>query len=151
MTDHSIAHGTFVIERDYPHPAAKVFAAFAMLELKQHWFGGEESAADLREFDFRVGGRELRKGRMPDGGEYTFDVTYQDIVADNRIVYTYDMHIGGRRISVSLAVIELKPTRAGTHLTVTEYGAFLDGLDTVDKREGGTKWLLDKLGEWLAA
>jgi hypothetical protein len=47
------------VERDYPHQAAKVFAAFAVLELKQHWFGGEESAADLREFDFRVGGREL--------------------------------------------------------------------------------------------
>jgi uncharacterized protein YndB with AHSA1/START domain len=29
MTKRSTTHATFVIEREYPHPPAKVFAAFA--------------------------------------------------------------------------------------------------------------------------
>ena len=30
MTKRTATHATFVIERDYPHPPAKVFAAFAV-------------------------------------------------------------------------------------------------------------------------
>ena len=39
----------------------------------------------------------------------------------------------------------------GTKLTLTEHGAFLDGLDSVASREGGTASLLDKLGQQLGA
>lgn len=42
----------------------------------------------------------------------TFDAVYHDVVADERIVYAYEMHLDDRKISVSLATLELKP--AGT-------------------------------------
>jgi uncharacterized protein YndB with AHSA1/START domain len=132
MSDHSVAHGTFVLERDYPHPVGKVFAAWSDKDKKQRWFGGgnEPMPADLV-FEFRPGGRESRSGSLPDGKSYNFDVIYQDIVPDSRILYSYDMHMDGRRISVSLAAVEFTPTAAGTHLKMTEYGLFLDGLDTM--------------------
>jgi uncharacterized protein YndB with AHSA1/START domain len=70
-------------------------------------------------------------------------------VPDERIVYTYEMHLDDQRISVSLGTVELKPAEAGTRLVYTEQGAFLDGLDTPAQRKQGTEALLDALGEEL--
>ena len=35
------------------------------------------------------------------------DTTYQDIVPEERIVLAYTMAVGGRRISASLATVEI--------------------------------------------
>jgi uncharacterized protein YndB with AHSA1/START domain len=147
MTERSITHGTFVITRNYPASPARVFNAWADPQIKKRWFGAGED--NMGEFDFRVGGREFSSGKGPDGGDYTFSVLYQDIVPDNRIVYTYEMTLGGKRISVSVAAIELRPEGQGTRMTVTEHGAYLDGLDKPSQREEGTAWLMDQLGAEL--
>jgi Activator of Hsp90 ATPase homolog 1-like protein len=55
-----------------------------------------------------------------------------------------------RLMSISLATIEFAAEGDGTRLTLTEHGAFLDGLETAAQREHGTGELLDKLGEALA-
>jgi hypothetical protein len=60
------------------------------------------------------------------------------------------MHAGGSRISVSLGTVEFEPDGAGTRLTYTEQGAYLDGLDTPEQRQQGTGGLFDALGEELA-
>ena len=54
------------------------------------------------------------------------------------------------RVSVSLATIELKPEGERTLLTLTEHGAFLDGLEPPIGREQGWGSLLDALGRALA-
>ena len=147
MTDRSIAHGTFTIERHYPADPARVFAAWAKPEIKAKWFGA--SPSDTKQFEFRVGGREYVEGSGPNGGTFSFDVTYRDIVPDNRIIYTYEMALGGTRISVSVAAVDLRPEGSGTHMIVTEHGCFLDGLDTMEQRQKGTEWLMNQLGEEL--
>jgi uncharacterized protein YndB with AHSA1/START domain len=98
--------------------------------------------------DFRVGGREFNESEMG-GDTYIFDVTYRDLVPDNRIIYTYEMSKNGQRISVSLATIEFFPDGAGTRMVVKEDGAFLDGLDYVKQREDGTNYIIDLMGKWL--
>ena len=40
---------------------------------------------------------------------HRFDSLYYDIVPDERIVYSYEMHLDDKRISVSLATIEFAP------------------------------------------
>lgn len=146
----SAKHATFTIERQLDFPPAKVYMAFADQTAKDRWFAGPgEWKLKDRAFDFRVGGREKLKGEWPDGKVSAFDCIYQDIIPNERIVYTYDMHINGNKISVSLATIELKPTKKGTHLIVTEQGVFLDGYDDAGSRENGTGWLLDKMVESL--
>ena len=151
MTDRSTAHATFTIERDLPHPAPRVFRAFADPAAKSAWFvGPDRSATTEHTLDFRVGGEERLSTRLPDGRLVTFEATYRDIVADERIIYAYDMCFGDQRISVSLACIELTPTAAGTHLVLREHGVYLDDLDQAADREHGTRELLDKLEASLA-
>jgi uncharacterized protein YndB with AHSA1/START domain len=146
MTERFVKHATFAIERTYDASPARVFAAWAQPESKARWF--LEGDAEF-ELDFRVGGREFGRGGLPDGSVYTFEGRYQDIVPDERIVYAYDMHLDDRRISVSLATVELKPDGERTRLIFTEQGAFLDGLDTPELREQGTGSLLEALAEEL--
>lgn len=148
MTDRSIAHGSFTVERTYRHAPAKVFQAWANPEFKRQWFGSPSPDKPTDVMDFRVGGREYNASEHQ-GSTYTFDVLYRDIVPDNRIIYTYEMAMNGRRISVSLATVELFPDGSGTRMVVKEDGAFLDGLDTCKQREGGTNYIIDLLGKWL--
>ena len=148
MTDRSIAHGSFTVERTYRHAPGVVFSAWSRPEYKRQWFGTPEEGNPAHIFEFRVGGREFNEGKMGND-TYTFDVRYEDIVPDNRIVYTYQMQLNGKRISVSVATIELRPEGGGTRMIVREDGALLDGLDTVRQREEGTNYLIDQLGAWL--
>ena len=99
--------------------------------------------------DFRVGGRETNSGGPEGRSGPHFNALYQDIVPDERIIFAYDMHLDDKRISVSLATIELAPEGKGTRLTFTEQGAFLDGYDDPADREHGTRELLDALGRSL--
>ena len=147
MSNRSVAHATFVIERDYAASPAQVFAAWASLEAKSQWFGPDRGGED-HVLDFREGGREHFEAGV--GGDvYLYDALYEDIVLDERIVYTYNMHRNGVRMSVSVTTVELLADGDGTHLRYTEQGVFLDGEDKPELREHGTKELLDKLGDAL--
>ena len=99
--------------------------------------------------DFRVGGRETSRGGPPGGPVSSFEATYQDIIPDEWIIFTYDMHLDDTRISVSLTTIVFEPAGSGTRLTFTEQGAFLDGFDDPNLREQGCRGLLDQLGAAL--
>src|SRR2546430_672047 len=80
-----------------------------------------------------------------------YKARYHDIVPDERIVFTYDLSLGGSLVSVSLATVEFHPGDGGTgtQLTYTELVAFLDGLDDPELRKNGTGGMLDELGHWL--
>ena len=153
MTDRSVSHGTFVIERRYPAPPAKVFGAWADGAAKEIWMDDPDFKSDgsQYEMDFRVGGHERFGGLAPDGKPYRYDALYYDIVPDYRIVYSYEMYAADDRMSVSLATVEIVPDQDGTKLTYTEQGAFLDGVDKPEAREEGTAWVLDNLGKYLAS
>jgi uncharacterized protein YndB with AHSA1/START domain len=147
MTERSTEHGTFTLERTLAFPPARVFAAFADPEAKARWFGAPPEKAQViaREHDFRVGGRERACSKWADGKVSTFLAQYYDIVPNERIVYAYEMLIDDKRISVSLATVQIAPAGNGTKLVVTEQGVFLDGKWGNADREDGTRWLMDNL------
>jgi uncharacterized protein YndB with AHSA1/START domain len=148
-------HGTFTIERELPHPPERVFAAWSDPKAKAAWFSGPSGQWTPleREMDFRVGGRERAKGRWTSGVVTDFQAHYLDIVPQRRIVYAYNMHVDEKKISVSLATVELEAVavgnKAGTRMKVTEQGAFLDGYDDAGSRERGTGSLMDALEKSL--
>jgi len=146
----TVAHETFVIERIYDAPVARTFQAWADPLLKARWFAGSAEALGAGyELDFRVGGREANRGGPPDGPIYTYESEFRDIIPEQRIVYTYEMHADEARISVSVATVLFSGDDSTTQLVITEQGVFLDGLDTVAQREEGTRSLLDSLAASL--
>jgi uncharacterized protein YndB with AHSA1/START domain len=149
----SVVHGAFHIERIYDATPEQVYKALSDETAKNRWFYGPQGWRPIERFmDFRIGGHERAKGRFEGGVTTTFDAIYHDIVPSERIVYTYQMHLDERKISVSLATLEIEPAGAGrTKLKVCEQGAFLDGYDDAGSRERGTGDLLDKLGVSLSA
>jgi uncharacterized protein YndB with AHSA1/START domain len=147
----SAVHAIFHLERTYDAPAALVWRALTVPEAKQKWFGGPaESWTPLeRTMDVRPGGRERAKGRWGTGAMSCFDAVYHDVIACQRLVYSYEMHLDERKISVSLATMQLREEAGRTTLKVTEQGVFLDGYDDAGSREHGTGFLLDALGAAL--
>ena len=142
----AVQYDTFVIERRVAASPERVFGAFADQTKKARWFGcveGWEVAEHT--LDFRVGGREVWRGGPPGAAPHRNDTYYHDIVPDQRIVWSYAMQVAARRISVSLATLELSPEGSGTHMRFIEQGVYLDGYDGLADRERGTKDLLDNL------
>jgi uncharacterized protein YndB with AHSA1/START domain len=146
MSDLSTHHATFVIERTYAASPARVFNAWADPAAKLRWFGCHNEENNARhELDFRVGGRELLKTGPASGPVHAFDAHYQDIVPGRRIIYSYDLRVDEKRISVSLATVELEPAGSGTRLKFTEHVVFLDGNENAVEREEGTREGFDRL------
>lgn len=152
MTDRSTVHASFIIERTFPVPPSQVFRAFADQATKALWFGADEGWEKLEShFDFRPGGSESDLSRAPDGSLSGFNVRYYDIIADERIVYAYDMARDDARASLSITTIELEAVDGGTRFTMTEQGTFLDGIHDAPGREEGSNWVIDQLGAFLTA
>jgi uncharacterized protein YndB with AHSA1/START domain len=151
VNNRPVVHGSFVIDRTYAAPAARVFAAWADPAVKERWFIGPENWMPVRrELDFRVGGQEVVHGRFPGGGDTIFIARYHDIVQDARVVFDYDMHYDGAHRSVSLATVEIRPDGAKrSQLVFTEQIAFLDGNDGTTAREHGTAGLLERIAGQL--
>jgi len=144
-------HDTFRLDRHYDVAPARVYRAFAEPQAKAQWFTGPaDSKQEDVSFDFREGGRETST-TIVEEGRFGFVATYADIVPQERIVYTYEMSMDGRRTSVSIVTIELRAGRAGgTDLVLTEQGVYLDGVDEPAARRGGTEQLLAALEAFLS-
>jgi uncharacterized protein YndB with AHSA1/START domain len=152
MTHPPVVHGSFSIQREYEAPLARVFAAWADADLKARWFIGPPERWRLveRKLDLRVGGSELLHGQFDGGPSTIFRARYHDIIPDQRLIYVYDMHHGGRHLSISLASVEFTAiSRTRTRMAFTEQAVFLDGEDGTASRERGTAVHFDRLGSAL--
>jgi uncharacterized protein YndB with AHSA1/START domain len=146
MTDRSVIHSTFTLERTYPADVARVFSAWSDPAAKARWFAGGGGSHEL---DFRVGGLEVASGEH-DGKKLTFTTTYVDIVPGERITYTSTMAMGDEVTTASLTTVEFGADGDGTRLVLTEHGAYLDGHEKPEWREEGTASQLDALGKTLS-
>lgn len=151
MSLNRVAHDELVIERTLKAPPERVFAAWADPEKKRRWFAeGEPFVLEVFEADFREGGFERSRFRVRNGPEMTNETYYHEIIENRRVIQSYAMTLGGKRISVSLATLELAPAAEGTRLKFTEQAAFLEGSDGVERRRDGWNVLLDRLTSLIA-
>ena len=145
-----VVHASFSVERTFPVPPARVFAAFADPDLKAAWFRGPDGWEERkRVLDFREGGHETTAGEVPGLWSSRFEATYHLIEADEQIVYSYVMFHNDVRLSVSVATLELEALGDGasTRAVMTEQGAFFEGGEAANaEREAGTILLLEQVG-----
>ena len=155
MTKPVVIHATAVIEKSYPKPVERVFAAFSDAAQKRRWYAERSgNAIETFEMDFRPGGSETLAYRLgansPFPGALIANAeTFQDIVPNQRIVTASAMSFEGRRFSVSLVTFEFLATAQGCDLICTHQDALFEGADGPDRREKGWQDILARLDKEL--
>lgn len=156
MADPTVVHSTFFIERNYPQPPERVFAAFEQPSRKRRWYAEGDHEIQEFEMEFRVGGSErysyrFKEGHPIAGSAIANESTYQDIVAEKRIVTTTRMSLNGKPILVAVLTLEFVASATGTDLVFTNQGTFIDWPDGPGMIEHGWRALFDRLGKELAS
>jgi uncharacterized protein YndB with AHSA1/START domain len=156
MPEPNVNHSTFVVERTYPQPPARVFASFAEAGRKRRWYAEGDHEIQEYDLDFRVGGGEhfryrFKEGHPIGGSEINNESTYQDMVPEQRIVFTQKMSLNGKPVSVAVITLEFLASDTGTELVLTNQGTFIGWPDGSKMVEFGWKSLLDRLGNDVAA
>jgi uncharacterized protein YndB with AHSA1/START domain len=79
--------------RIFEHPRHLLFEAWTKPEHVRHWWGCQGSVLTVCEIDFRIAGAWRFVMQMSDGSEHPFKGHYQEIVPNERLVYTecYDI------------------------------------------------------------
>ncbi len=140
MPRRSATHDSFVVERRFAAPRERVFAAWSDPVKKRRWSSCHEDTGTVEyELDFRVDGLETSRVVMNDGSIQVVKARFLDIVAPERIVYTYDLCLGETRISVSLVTVEFVSDRGTTTMLFTEQVVVLDGRADIRERREGTE------------
>lgn len=145
-------HSTFAVERTLPGSPRHAFRFWSDPALKRAWTECHPDWTVLEDrIDFRAGGDEVKRWRMPGGQELCFRARYFDIEPLRRIVYAFDMSVGSTRQSVSLATVELFAQNEATRMLFTEQLAFLGDEESLRSRIAGTAAGFDRLVAVFAA
>jgi len=138
-------HTDLVIDREFAAPPEAVFQAWADPEAKRRWADCHAEHGTEFRLDFRLYGRESHRVVHPDGRVQEVEKVFFDIEAPRRIVFSYDIRLDGRCLSVSLVTVEFSASRRGTRMVYTEQLAYLDGHEDRAQRMQGTLEGFDRL------
>ena len=147
MPERSVEHAMIKIALKLDASLPRVYAAWTDPE---KWDTATENNRDAyQQHEFRVGGRKLQTFGSVDGPSFREEGRYEDIVPNQRIVYSYAVLRDEVRMTVSLQTVELVAEDEGTEFLLTEQITILDGADKAADRENGIRMWLDKFAASL--
>jgi len=136
---------SLVIKRRFNVSPEKVFAAWADPEKLKQWMRPGEITSTRAEIDLRTGGRYRIVMRATDGEEHDVSGVYREIIANEKLVFTWAWKSTPER--ESLVTVTFKPDGAGTIMTLL-HEQFFDA-DARDRHQGGWNGALEKLEKYL--
>jgi uncharacterized protein YndB with AHSA1/START domain len=147
----AVVHDRIVVERLFPVPLEKVFAAWADAEQRARWHFSSDADWELAEFDqdFLIGGPERARSGPKAMSTLREEGCFLDIVQNVRIGSVGTMHLDDVRISMTLCSVELSETGEGTLLKLTDQSAFLDGRERPEDRRSAWGAVLGRLTAFL--
>ena len=125
---------------------AKIYAAITEPELMLQWWGPDAGPTLSAEADVRPGGRLSVVFRLLNGEEYNPTGVYREVVADQKLIFTWEWP--GMPERDSLVTFLLKPIEGGTELTLIHEQLPEDALDS---HKVGWTGLLDELENFVGA
>lgn len=141
-----LAKPGLTIKRRLNAPPAKVYDAWTVPEKIARWWGPERGETLRAEADARVGGGFRIVFRTADGEEHDVSGVYREVVAGERLVFTWAWRSTPER--ESLVTVTLKSDGDGTMLTL-KHEQFFDAAAR-DRHHEGWSEALDKLEQYLA-
>jgi uncharacterized protein YndB with AHSA1/START domain len=140
---------TLVITRLLDAPRDRVFAAWVDPDQAAQWWGPKGFTSVSCTMDVRVGGVWRRVMRSPDGAELTARGVYREIIAPERLAFTYAWERNpeqtGHETLVTLTFADLGDK---TELTLRQ--AVFETVAARDDHRDGWSGCLERLAEHLA-
>src|SRR5688500_18480353 len=131
---------SLTLKRPLNAPPAKVYAAWTEPAKLRRWSGPEAAETLKAEADARPGDGARPPMRTPDGEEHDVSGVYREVVADEKLVFTWAWRSTPER--ESLVTVALKRDGDGTLLTLTHEQFFDEAAR--DRHEHGWSGALDK-------
>jgi len=132
--------GVTLVRRIKASPA-RIWAAITRPEQMIQWWGPDAGPTLSAEADVRPGGRFSIVFRLLDGSEHNPTGVYQEVVAEKRLVFTWEW--AGAPERESLVTFRLEPFEGGTELTLIHER--LPDEEARKSHEAGWTGFLDKL------
>ncbi len=110
------AKPSLTLKRRLRATPAKVYAAWTDPRQIARWWGPAGAIVLETDADVRKGGTFRKRTRTPDGEEHVVNGIYREVVANEKLVFTWAWHSTPER--ESLVTVTLKPDGADTILTL---------------------------------
>jgi uncharacterized protein YndB with AHSA1/START domain len=144
------AEQELVITRDFKAPRERVFAAWTDPRQAGVWWAPQSCTPLSCEMDVRPGGLWRRRMRMSNGAVITKYGVYREVVAPERLVFTYGTDFGDGAVDPeTLVSVTLADHGGGTRLTLRHW-AFQSEVSRLD-HEGGWVSTLVRFAAFVAA
>lgn len=138
-----------VITRFFNAPRSRVFAAWTEPERLARWWGPRGFTNVKWAMDVRPGGAWFRCMRSPEGTLHTKRGTYLEIVAPERLVFTYaNEDADGTLGPETLVTVRFEDHGAKTKLTLHHTG--FASVAARDAHQGGWSSCMDRFADYLA-
>jgi uncharacterized protein YndB with AHSA1/START domain len=138
-----------VVTRVFDAPRRLVFRAWTDPELAVHWWGPQGFTSISCEMDVRPGGKWRRSMLSPEGSLHCARGVYREIVAPERLVFTYAWEDAEGRPGHETLVSVIFVERGGqTELTLRQ--AVFETATARDSHRGGWTSCLERFAEYLA-
>jgi uncharacterized protein YndB with AHSA1/START domain len=132
------------LTRVFEAPRDVIFSWWSQAEKLQQWSGCKEATRCQVEMDFRPGGGFTQRMQIAGAGEFTLRGTYEEIVPNERIIYTVNLGPVVTRVTVVFS-----DHGAGTKVVLTHDGLPDDFLRKTISQ--GTTESFEKLDSIVAA
>jgi uncharacterized protein YndB with AHSA1/START domain len=141
-----LAKPSLTLTRHLTAAPDRVYAAWTEPEKIARWFGPEKIDVLIAETDARVGGKFHIVMRGQDGEEHDVSGIYQQVVPNEKLVFSWAWRTTPER--QSQVTVLIKPDGAGSLLTLI-HEHFFDAAAR-DRHSQGWSSSLDKLERYLA-
>lgn len=137
-----------VITRTLDAPRAQVFKAWTQPEHFVRWLGPKDFTCTSLTMAVQPGGAYRACIRSPDGQEYWMRGVYREVVAPERLVFSFSWEEDGERGLETLVTVELAEQQGKTRLTFRQ--APFQSIAERDSHHGGWSECFDRLAAYLS-
>jgi uncharacterized protein YndB with AHSA1/START domain len=137
------------LHRVYRKGRAEVFKAWTDPKELKRWWGPPGYDAPSIEVDLRVGGRyRFTMRKQSDGGANIVTGVYREVVAGERLVFTWNWEEGPPFGSNTLVTVEFRDVTGGTEIVIVHER--FESEHARDEHTKGWNGCLDRFDGWLS-